>query len=367
GNALARLGNLDEAAESIMSAISQGDTAADAHLDLGLILYGQGRLEAAIKEFRAALDLRRGFDAEAHRNLGRALYESGALDQARAEFETAIAQRERLEGAEAVAGRRPSKVPNTYPEAHHDLGCVLYDQGHSAQAMTEFRAAIEQRGGHFPRAHYDLGRALVRTGYYSEAMAELKKAIDQQGGLFPAAYFEIGILLSRQGDVAGALDAYQTAVKQSGGIYPEAYYQMGSAYVRSRDAESAVKAYRKAIEQRGGYYPQAHQDLGRVLYSIGDIEEANEEYSIAVRQRAEPASGVMEREIAAEAGRKGRRNGLEAAELETALRQAPTATDSGKADASGEKATRHAHADEEEYIEVADRRLSPSINETEGD
>ena len=45
-------GDLDRAADSIKQAISQGDTAADAHHDLGLILYGRGQLEEAIGEFR---------------------------------------------------------------------------------------------------------------------------------------------------------------------------------------------------------------------------------------------------------------------------------------------------------------------------
>src|SRR6185436_14370764 len=93
GNALARLGDLDRAADSLKRAISEGDTAADAHHDLGLVLYGRGQLEDAITEFRTALDLRNGNDAEVHRNLGRALYESGALEDARKELEVAIAQR----------------------------------------------------------------------------------------------------------------------------------------------------------------------------------------------------------------------------------------------------------------------------------
>src|SRR5207247_1415528 len=93
GNALARLGDLDRAADALKRAITQGDNAADAHHDLGLVLFGRGQLDEAIHEFQTAL-LNEGNDAEAHRNLGRALYESGALEEARKEFETAIFQRE---------------------------------------------------------------------------------------------------------------------------------------------------------------------------------------------------------------------------------------------------------------------------------
>src|SRR5262249_21769230 len=154
-------------------------------------------------------------DAEAHRNLGRALYESGALEEARKELETAIAQREaatvakggttrRLgdapasaradaptvrmgEGATVMLGSErgqpkgkakaadgnssaaaPPNVPS-FPEAHLDLGRVLYDLGHSAEAITELSRAVEGRNM-FPRAHYELGRALVRAGRLSDAM-----------------------------------------------------------------------------------------------------------------------------------------------------------------------------------------------------
>ena len=162
----------------------------------------------------------------------------------------------------------------------------------------------------------------------------MKKAIEQQGGVFPEAHFQMGLLLSRQGDPDSALDSYQMAIKQSGGVYPEAYYHMGMAHVRMRNPEAAVKAYRKAIEQRGGYYPEAHQDLGRVLYSMGDLEAANEEYSIAVRQRtprqAETGNGAEQNAQAAATESKRARRKAIAGELETALRQAPAATDTGK-------------------------------------
>ncbi|HKY03426.1 MAG TPA: tetratricopeptide repeat protein, partial [Blastocatellia bacterium] len=295
-----------------------------------------------IAEFRKALDLRSGIDAEAHRSLGRALYESGALAEAKSEFETAIAQREQgrqmpIDAAPVDAapedGESRGPARRSFPEAHHDLGRVLYDLGQSEQAIAQFRASIDQRGGEFPRAHFDLGRALTRAGHYLEAMTELNKAIEQQGGVYPEAYFQTGLLLARQGDSEAAIDAYKAAIEQSNGVFPEAYYHMGLAHVRSRNPEAAVKAYRTAIEQRGGHYPEAHNDLGRVLYSMDDIEAANEEYSIAVRQRS-GASDDREPKAKLDAARgrrrDARRSEVVAEELEAGLRQAPAAADAGK-------------------------------------
>jgi tetratricopeptide (TPR) repeat protein len=355
-------------------AINQGDTAADAHHDLGLVLFGRGQLDEAIHEFQTAL-LNEGNDAEAHRNLGRALYESGALDEARKEFETAILQREGSSvAADAIAAGRAGTQPSAegktsilgsesektskgarettiiaaasaqsaggsnsrpvytpFPEAHLDLGRVLYDQGHSDEAIAELQKAIAVRAI-FPRAHYELGRAFVRAGRLGEALTELKTAIEQQGGVFAEAHFQNGLLLSRQGYMDSALDSYQTAIKQSGGVYPEAYYHMGQDHVRVRNTEAAVLAYRKAIEQRGGYFPEAHQDLGRVLYSIGELEAANEEYSIAVRQRTPRKEGTASDEAHSDRGkaRKARRTEVITEDFEKALRQAPAAADVGK-------------------------------------
>ncbi|HEY9232561.1 MAG TPA: tetratricopeptide repeat protein, partial [Blastocatellia bacterium] len=221
--------------------------------------------------------------------------------------------------------------PPSFPEAHVDLGRVLYDLGQGQDAIAEFRKAIEQRTGLFPRAHYELGRALIRAGRTNEAMAELHKAIEQQGGTFPEAYFQIGQLQARQGDKDAAIDAYQLAIEQSGGVYPEAYYQLGLTHVRSRNNEAAVQAYRTAIEQRGGFYPEAHQDLGRVLYSLGNLEAANEEYSIAVRQRnprlADEQPGGQ---VASSAGPQSSRQEAVTEVLEAGLRQAPAAADASK-------------------------------------
>jgi len=229
-----------------------------------------------------------------------------------------------------------------FPEAHLDLGRVLYDLGQSQQAIQEFRTAIEQRGGLFPRAHYELGRALVRAGRHSEAMSELQQAIEQQGGTFPEAHFQTGQLLARQGESESAIDSYQMAIKQSGGVYPEAYYYMGNANVRSRNPEAAVTAYRQAIAQRGGNYPEAHQDLGRALYSMGNLEAANEEYSIAVRQRSPQKTGDLG------ASRGGQTATLESeharreaivGELGASLRQAPAAPDAAKSKSGTRGAT----------------------------
>src|SRR5262249_53474253 len=260
------------------------------------------------------------------------------------EPEPATGKRKKGDTGEEERQARKAAVRPAFPEAHLDLGRVLYDLGRSDEAIEQFRVAIQQHEP-FPRAHYELGRALIRAGRLSEAMDQLKLAIDQQAGVFAEAHFQMGLLLSRQGNADTALDSYQMAIKQSGGVYPEAYYYMGLDHVRTRNIEAAVAAYRKAIEQRGGYYPEAHQDLGRVLYAMGELEAANEEYSIAVRQRSANAAtagggnGAPRGETATIKPKKQTRE-MTTEEIGAALRQAPAAADTGRTQELGSFTTR---------------------------
>src|SRR5205085_10658095 len=139
GNALARLGELERAGESLNRAMAQGDTSADAHHDLGLILYGRGELDAAVREFRQALELRDGSDAEAHGNLGRALYEMGALAEARSEFEIAIAQREGTN----TQSRGTARMGITTQEfGHEDDTRPMSDAGTRTLSEDDMRALL---------------------------------------------------------------------------------------------------------------------------------------------------------------------------------------------------------------------------------
>src|SRR6185369_6136313 len=135
---------------------------ADAHHDLGLVLYGRGQLEDAIREFPLALEIGNGNDAEAHRNLGRALYESGDLAQARKEFEMAIAQREG--GAGKVEGEKSKRRRGA--GATEILGSVSDETsqapGDTVMIAASPRPTVSLSASHpsFPEAHLDLGRVL---------------------------------------------------------------------------------------------------------------------------------------------------------------------------------------------------------------
>ncbi len=103
----------------------RGQQTADAvaHINLGIALGNQGKLEEAIAAYREAIRLKPDY-ADAHNNLGIALGKQGKLEEAVAEFRTAI------------------RLKPDYADAHATLGVALVAQGKVDDAIAELRAAI---------------------------------------------------------------------------------------------------------------------------------------------------------------------------------------------------------------------------------
>src|SRR5215472_2749680 len=81
GNALARLGRLDEAFASYRRALDIDPAFAEAHNSLGELLLERGRAEEALISCQQALRIRPDL-AQAHRNLGKVLVRLGQFDEA---------------------------------------------------------------------------------------------------------------------------------------------------------------------------------------------------------------------------------------------------------------------------------------------
>ena len=96
---------------------AQGQSAdATAHLNLGNVLYGKGQLDAAIAEYRKAIELKPDF-MMAHNNLGAAMMKLGRLDEAIAACTEAI------------------RVQSDYKQAYNNLGLALKKKGDLAKAV----------------------------------------------------------------------------------------------------------------------------------------------------------------------------------------------------------------------------------------
>jgi tetratricopeptide (TPR) repeat protein len=278
-------GRDDEAARWLDSAAEAGES--NALRTLADEAAAQGRTDEAIARYQQAGDW------AASVNLGALLYREGRL----AEAEEAL--RGALSGGLVKPGELDDRLGEPYrpPHVAHSLGIVLYALGRLAEAEPYFAHAAAN--GHAP-AWADLARLLLELGRPDEAELCYMSAIGL-GAIELAA--EYGKLLERQGRRGEALRLYRQKVDAGEfGVVPrladllaeqgktallaDLFRQgadAGDAYCKNRlalllaergDLDRAERLYREAI---AGGFLLARDNLALLLRRRGDQEGAAEE------------------------------------------------------------------------------------------
>ncbi|MBV8402560.1 MAG: sulfotransferase [Gammaproteobacteria bacterium] len=185
GNALGRLGRLEDAAASYARALKLDSRSAEAHHNLAELHLECGRLEEALESSREALRSRPGFP-EAHVNEARALLRLGRF-------------------AEAVRScRRALALKSAFAEAHNTLGSALLELGRPEEAMDAFRRALELKAD-FAEAHANLAQALRGMGELDAAVAGYRHALGIKPHLALAhTGLATALRLQRRGEAAEA-------------------------------------------------------------------------------------------------------------------------------------------------------------------
>lgn len=96
------------------------------------------------------------------------------------------------------------------PEAHDMLGSAMQSLGFGAEALQQFRLALEADPDYI-NARYDLAKAFAREGKYDDAAAEFERVAHD----FPNSariQDEYGVLLARSGRTAQALKQFDAAL-----------------------------------------------------------------------------------------------------------------------------------------------------------
>lgn len=157
GNALARLGRLDEAAASYRHALEIDPEFAEAHNNLGELCLERGRAEEALRSCQQSLRLRPYF-AHAHQNLGKALVRLGRFEEAVRSCRSAIA------------------LSPGFAEAYNSLGTALLGLAQMQEAIGAFRRALEINPT-LAAGHANLARALRSLGRLEEAVVAFRRAL----------------------------------------------------------------------------------------------------------------------------------------------------------------------------------------------
>jgi tetratricopeptide (TPR) repeat protein len=319
GNALARLGESEAAADAYRKAAAQrhGNYSRAQH-NLGVVLMRLGRWEEAEAALRAALRLESDTYAEASYSLGRLHALRGESGLAAAEWARTL--RLRPEHADAAAA----------------LARTLADGGDSEQALAvldAYEARAARRGATVPReVTVARGEIVAAANVYAaarvagpsrtaEADVKTTNALPDSTELLRAArasksapaQFVIekpaySLLLHARAARASerpeeAVELYRRAIREGGGYLAPANMELGLTLVELRRNEEAAASLLAVVRKEGGRYPLVFYHLGRIYEHMERLAEAGEAFARAAELAGEESpqfyvdlSRVRERE-----------------------------------------------------------------------
>ena len=236
-----------DAEQSFAKAVIKNPQEAFPRIFLGMALYWQGRVDAAVAEYKAALELQPDND-EARQLLGIAYAWKGDIKAALEEFKKAI------------------EINPKRSDAQMNIGSTYAALGRMEDALYHFRNAVELDKRH-PLYRYQLGAAYERLGRDNLAEESFKKAIS----LFPRyeeAMLALGVLYEKLSRYTPAEVQYKKALK----IKP------GDSAARLRLANLLAKQGRGAeaisILSRGFLIsPMSNEGLGLSFFYNGGAAE----------------------------------------------------------------------------------------------
>ena len=157
GLTMAQQGRIEEAISYYGESLRLNPNSVHTHNNLGVVLLERGQIGDAIGHYVAALRLKSDY-AETYNNLGVALFRLGDFDKAIAHYRQAL------------------RLDPDFGKAHNNLGNALAEQGRFAEAISHYSKALETKA-HYPEAHNNLGAALAQQGKLNEAIIQFESAL----------------------------------------------------------------------------------------------------------------------------------------------------------------------------------------------
>lgn len=251
GLAAHQLGKNADAVEAISRAIEINGSSAVFHNHLGAAYAGLNQFELAEACFRRALQLN-PTDPQVSYNLA-------ALANLRGDKPAAIDYY-----------RSTVQLDPQFAEAHFNLGNLLVESEHWADAEQAFTAALAARPDMF-KALTCLAQVQSRLDKLALSEANWRRAaeVDPRNA---EIQFQLGTVLHAQGKLQPAVDALRLATLYDP-AHSEAHNNLGCAYRALNQTQRAEECFRLAIGAMPNS-PQAHYNLGGILYELGQLNEA---------------------------------------------------------------------------------------------
>jgi len=170
---------------------------------------------------------------------------------------------------------------------HDNLGVILANTGHPAEAMDHYQSAARLNPD-FPQTFNNLGNALARSGRTGEALAAYSRAVALWPG-FADAEMNWAAVLVEAGQYDAAEAHYRNVLHERPAA-AEAEYGLGNCEANLGHLPAAVEAYRAAVRMRPDY-AEAHANLGLALATAGQTAAAIEELTQALTLKPNYAEG----------------------------------------------------------------------------
>lgn len=280
GAAAMRAGDASTAEKNFREAIRLAPDLPEAHLDLGLVLAREGRMEGAIAAVRHALELNPKLPG-AHMFLGiflsqtnhpqdaaTALREEIDADPKNVEAMTWLAQ---VELAAGHADQATGPLDQAAALAPDDLNVLELRARAHKQVASESYARMAKLDPNNWRVHRAQGELLAEEGKHAEAIAEFEAAIKTEGKN-PDLYEALGNEYRSLNQLEAAREAFRKTL-ELGPQNPIAQYELGSTEVELGDAQAGVPRL-EAMLHSYGEVPVAQFYLGRGLVALGREADA---------------------------------------------------------------------------------------------
>lgn len=201
---------------------------ADAHYNLGLVRLTSGDAKQAIGEFSQAID-EAPDDPAYHNALGLAYLVDRRPDLAIASFERAV------------------QLDPKFSDAYNNLGSAHVRRAEYDQAIKAFTQALANPAYLTPeQAHLNLGNVYAVQGRPADAIEEFKRALDVAPD-FAEAHNRLGYVYLMQGRVELAIAELTLAVKQAPELVT-AHLSLGFAHLLAGEKDQARQAFQKVVE-----------------------------------------------------------------------------------------------------------------------
>jgi len=207
---------------------------------------------------RAFLEYARGNMPEAERGLQRAeehaprdyqprharalaLVHLRRFDEARVELDSVLAILRRREE------RRVAPVYESKEMLMYSIGLLYLAQNRTAEAREAFAQAVLEDASQW-YAHRGLALALVAGGHAAEALPEYRTALELSGGGDPLLMREYGDALSAAGQHADAV-AQLSALVRADPEWADGWLSLANANVRAGKSADAIQAFSSYLER----------------------------------------------------------------------------------------------------------------------